>query len=51
MLNLIKRLRIFFTEPRGLTVLFITWLLYSAGLLSLMAINDLTPPHCFSTKN
>ena len=51
MANLIIQLRYFFTQPRGLTLLFVTWLIYSAGLLGFMALQDATPSHCFSLQN
>ncbi|MDD2863236.1 MAG: hypothetical protein PHC99_00740 [Methylococcales bacterium] len=36
---------------KPLTMLFITWFLYSAGMLFYMALNDITPSHCLSLKN
>jgi hypothetical protein len=40
-----------FKKPRALTFLFVAWFLYSAGILSWMALNDSMPPHCFILKN
>jgi hypothetical protein len=36
---------------KPLTLLFITWFLYSAGMLGYMAFNDKTPPHCLILEN
>lgn len=45
---MIKKL---FHRSYTLKILFVVWFLYSAGILSWMALNDATPPHCFSLKN
>ena len=47
----IIKLQKLFSRRRSLTILFITWFLYSAGLLGWMALNDTTPPHCFTLAN
>lgn len=39
------------SSQRALTILFITWFIYSAGILSWMALNDSTPPHCFALEH
>ncbi|MGB4497100.1 MAG: hypothetical protein WBI40_00240 [Methylococcaceae bacterium] len=38
-------------RQKALPLLFATWFVYSVGILSWMALNDSTPPHCFSLKN
>jgi hypothetical protein len=38
-------------KQKHLTIVFITWFLYSAGILGYMALNDATPPHCLILEN
>ncbi len=38
-------------NQRPLTILFVSWFLYSVGTLAWMAVNDPTPPHCFILEN
>ncbi len=45
------KIKALFNNQYALRILFITWFLYSAGILSWMALNDTTPPHCFILKN
>ncbi|MEI6746431.1 MAG: hypothetical protein WCL34_10745 [Methylococcaceae bacterium] len=47
----IIKLQKLFSRPRSLTILFITWFLYSPGMLGWMALNDTTTSHCFTPAN
>lgn len=38
-------------NKKQLTILFVAWFLYSAGMLGYMAVHDTTPPHCFISVN
>ncbi len=39
------------SHQRTLTILFVSWFLYSVGVLGWMALNSSTPSHCFILKN
>jgi hypothetical protein len=38
-------------NKKSLTLLFVVWFLYSAGILGFMAFNDKTSSHCLVLEN
>ncbi len=48
---LIAKIKAYFSNKTSLVILFISWFVYSAGLLGFMALHEKTPPHCVISTN